>query len=86
MRKRLSAGRVQSVALRLVVDREREIMAFVPVEYWTLEADLARHTRPGSAFAPAWPRSPARIRSSTPATTWTPSQDLGGPHLYRDPV
>src|SRR5439155_7692864 len=38
----LSAGRVQSVALRLIVDREREIEAFVPVEYWTLEADLAK--------------------------------------------
>ena len=38
----LSAGRVQSVALRLIVDREREITAFVPVEYWTLQAELAR--------------------------------------------
>ncbi len=42
MRKALSAGRVQSVALRLVVDREREILAFVPQEYWTLEAELKR--------------------------------------------
>ena len=42
MRKPLSAGRVQSVALRLVVDREREILAFVPEEYWTLEAELQR--------------------------------------------
>src|ERR671936_1258791 len=40
----LSAGRVQSVALRLVVDREREIEAFVPVEYWTVEAHLAKRT------------------------------------------
>jgi DNA topoisomerase-1 len=38
----LSAGRVQSVALRLAVEREREIEAFVPVEYWTIEADLAK--------------------------------------------
>jgi len=36
----LSAGRVQSVALRLVVDRDKEIDAFVPVEYWTLDAEL----------------------------------------------
>ena len=36
----LSAGRVQSVALRMVVDREREINAFVPVESWTLDATL----------------------------------------------
>jgi DNA topoisomerase-1 len=35
----LSAGRVQSVALRLICERENEIEAFVPVEYWTLEAD-----------------------------------------------
>lgn len=35
-----SAGRVQSVALRIVVDREREIQSFVPVESWTLEAEL----------------------------------------------
>ncbi len=39
----LSAGRVQSVALRLVVDRESEIKAFVPVEYWTIDAKLAKH-------------------------------------------
>ncbi|HSY20700.1 MAG TPA: type I DNA topoisomerase [Polyangiaceae bacterium] len=37
----LSAGRVQSVALRLIVDREREIEAFVPVEYWNCGAALA---------------------------------------------
>ncbi|MDP6796797.1 MAG: type I DNA topoisomerase, partial [Candidatus Krumholzibacteria bacterium] len=36
----LSAGRVQSVALRLIVEREREREAFIPVEYWSLEADL----------------------------------------------
>jgi DNA topoisomerase-1 len=36
----LSAGRVQSVALRLVVDREREIQAFVPVEHWSVDARL----------------------------------------------
>jgi len=36
----LSAGRVQSVAVRLIVDREREIRTFVPVEYWTLHASL----------------------------------------------
>ena len=36
----LSAGRVQSVALRIVCDREEEINAFIPEEYWSLEADL----------------------------------------------
>ena len=38
----LSAGRVQSVALRLIVDREKEIEAFVPQEYWTIEAQLKK--------------------------------------------
>ncbi len=36
----LSAGRVQSVALRLIVDREKEVEAFVPREYWTIDVDL----------------------------------------------
>ncbi len=35
-----SAGRVQSVALKLIVDREREIESFIPVEYWTITADF----------------------------------------------
>ena len=42
IRRGLSAGRVQSVATRLVVEREEEIRAFVPQEYWSIEADLAR--------------------------------------------
>ena len=41
VRRGLSAGRVQTVALRLIVEREREIRAFTPVEYWTLHAQLA---------------------------------------------
>jgi len=40
--KGLSAGRVQSVALRLIVEREREIQNFVPKEYWTVEAVLKK--------------------------------------------
>ena len=46
----LSAGRVQSVATRLVVDRENEIRAFVPEEYWTIEATL-RTTESGQFTA-----------------------------------
>ncbi|ACG74017.1 DNA topoisomerase I [Anaeromyxobacter sp. K] len=46
VRRGLSAGRVQSVAVRLVVEREREIEAFVPVEYWSLDADLAAQVPP----------------------------------------
>jgi len=41
-RKGLSAGRVQTVALRLVIERDREIEAFVPQEYWTLDAELSK--------------------------------------------
>lgn len=51
IRKGLSAGRVQSVATRLVVDRENEIRAFQPQEYWTLDVNLSRVGRPGSFIA-----------------------------------
>ena len=49
----LSAGRVQSVALRLVVEREREITAFVPEEYWTITAELQDHEGKHSPFKAA---------------------------------
>ncbi len=48
VRRGLSAGRVQSVATRLVVDRENEIRAFVPKEYWTLDVMLHRISKSGS--------------------------------------
>jgi len=47
IRRGLSAGRVQSVAVRLVVEREREIDAFNPVEYWSVEVELARRGESG---------------------------------------
>jgi DNA topoisomerase-1 len=46
----LSAGRVQSVAVRLIVDREREIRAFVPREYWSLTAMLSAQNDPSLVF------------------------------------
>jgi DNA topoisomerase-1 len=46
VRRGLSAGRVQTVALRLIVDREREIRAFVPKEYWTIDVGLAAKKPP----------------------------------------
>jgi DNA topoisomerase-1 len=46
VRSRLSAGRVQSVALRLVVDREREIQNFEAEEYWTIDADFIQPEKP----------------------------------------
>ncbi|MDR2752883.1 MAG: DNA topoisomerase I, partial [Oscillospiraceae bacterium] len=45
IRRGLSAGRVQSVAVRLIVDREQEIRVFVPEEYWTIEAKLLNTAR-----------------------------------------
>jgi DNA topoisomerase I len=50
VRRGLSAGRVQTVAVRLIVEREREIAAFKPVEYWTLEAQLHPERRTNEGF------------------------------------
>jgi DNA topoisomerase I len=61
VRRGLSAGRVQSVALRLVVDREREIEAFVPVEYWSIEVPFDTEVDAASA-APS--EGPERVTSS----------------------
>ena len=51
VRRGLSAGRVQSVATRLVVDRENEIRAFQPKEYWSLDVTLNRIGKAGSFVA-----------------------------------
>ncbi|MFC1466916.1 MAG: type I DNA topoisomerase [Candidatus Brachytrichaceae bacterium NZ_4S206] len=68
-RRGLSAGRVQSVALRLVVEREREIQAFTPVEYWSIEAELAKEeigdrgletSNPQSLISLSQPPAPSR--------------------------
>ena len=45
VKKGLSAGRVQSVALRLIVDREKEIRAFVPEEFWSIDAKLIKNKK-----------------------------------------
>lgn len=52
VRSRTSAGRVQSVALRLIVEREHEIDEFNPVEYWTVEADLTQTEQAAPAAKP----------------------------------
>ncbi|HET9016666.1 MAG TPA: type I DNA topoisomerase [Thermomicrobiaceae bacterium] len=62
----LSAGRVQSVALRLVVEREREIQAFVPQEYWTLDAELATRLAAGRSGPPVFTASLARVNGEKP--------------------
>ena len=46
----LSAGRVQSVALKMIVEREREIRAFLPEEYWTVQADLEPSEQNGDSL------------------------------------
>ena len=58
----LSAGRVQSVALRLVVEREREIEAFVPEEFWSIEAELAKRETRGQEERPSFWARLHRIR------------------------
>ena len=44
IRRGLSAGRVQSAALKLIVDREKEITSFIPEEYWTIQAEFQKKT------------------------------------------
>jgi DNA topoisomerase-1 len=50
----LSAGRVQSVAVRLIVEREREIRAFVPDEYWTITANFTPDVAKAVGLAESW--------------------------------
>ncbi len=66
VRNRLSAGRVQSVALRMVVDREREIEAFKPEEYWTLDAELQKQPSNGT-LAPSFTAHLTKIRDEAVA-------------------
>ncbi len=49
VKKGISAGRVQTVALRLIVEREREIRAFKPIEYWTIDATMEKDGTPFTA-------------------------------------
>ncbi len=65
-RKGLSAGRVQSVALRLICEREREIQAFVPVEYWTIEAELKKQQPADERQAKSFMARLFKIRGEDP--------------------
>ena len=62
IRKGLSAGRVQSVAARLICDREEEIENFKPEEYWTITAKLAKKKKPGFSFEAKFSVRSAKIR------------------------
>ncbi|HXF50265.1 MAG TPA: type I DNA topoisomerase, partial [Dehalococcoidia bacterium] len=57
IRRGLSAGRVQSVALRMIVEREREIQSFQPQEYWTIDALLAKPGSPDTFTARLYGRA-----------------------------
>jgi DNA topoisomerase-1 len=78
IRRGLSAGRVQSVAVRMIVDREREIQAFVPVEYWTLQAELSRQTSTATFTANLVERAGEKIDLKTGVEAQTVQTDLGG--------
>ena len=66
VRRGLSAGRVQTVALRLIVEREREIKVFVPIEYWTLDAHL---------LGPKPPAFDARLQGTNPKQNVLPNEE-----------
>lgn len=61
-----SAGRVQSVALKLVVDREKEIEAFQPIEYWNLGANLKAHPKDATFFAFLYSVDGKRVEKENP--------------------
>ena len=77
VRRGLSAGRVQSVATRLVVDRENEIRAFQPKEYWSLDVTLNRIGKPGS-FVAHYYGSPKKRELECEAETQNVINDITG--------
>jgi len=74
----LSAGRVQSVAVKLIVDRERLIEAFVPQEYWELEAELRKKKDKKSFFAQLDKINDAKAEVKDKATSDKIVADLSG--------
>ncbi|MFP4321637.1 MAG: type I DNA topoisomerase [Anaerolineales bacterium] len=74
VRNRLSAGRVQSIAVRLVVEREKEIESFVPTEYWTIDAELAKQDLPDKPFV-------ARLAKINGEDVELGSEEAVQPHL-----
>ena len=77
VRRGLSAGRVQSVATRLVVDRENEIRAFEPKEYWSLDVTLNRVGKPGS-FVAHYYGSPKKQELENEEQTMSVVRDIEG--------
>ncbi|MEM7332472.1 MAG: type I DNA topoisomerase [Chloroflexota bacterium] len=66
VRGRLSAGRVQSVAVRLVVERQRAIDAFEPVEYWTIGAEVSQQKFEGESKRPFFIAKLSKINGKDP--------------------
>ena len=77
VRRGLSAGRVQSVATRMVVDRENEIRAFQPKEYWSLDVTLNRQEKPGS-FVAHYYGSPKKQELENEAMVQSVAADIAG--------
>ena len=78
VKKGLSAGRVQSVAVRLIVDRERAISAFNPQEYWSLTAELTPDTAKNKFEASLQQRHGKKLELKTQAETDQVLADLSG--------
>ena len=78
VRPRLSAGRVQSVAVRLVADREREILAFKPVEYWSVTASLTPDTSKNKFDAALTERDGKKLEIPNKASADQILSDLDG--------
>jgi DNA topoisomerase-1 len=81
VRSRLTAGRVQSVALRLIVEREREIEAFVPVEYWSIEAEFKPESEKKTTFIAAFAgHGKSALHSDQDQAGRTPSKTTASIH------
>ncbi len=78
VRPRLSAGRVQSVAVRLIADRERDILAFKPVEYWSVTASLTPDTAKNKFDAALIERDGKKLEIPNQASADQILSDLAG--------
>ncbi|MBE6927668.1 MAG: type I DNA topoisomerase [Ruminococcaceae bacterium] len=85
IRRGLSAGRVQSVATRLVVEREREIAAFEPKEYWTLDA-LLHCTKGAGSFTARYYGDPKKRELHTEEETDRVIADVQGKEFTIDSI
>lgn len=74
----LSAGRVQSVALKLLCDREREIENFIPKEYWTIECNLKKESDKGNFLVKLWSKNNKKIEISNKEETDSIIKELDG--------